>query len=56
MGKMLVNVFSSPEIVGLSLRKRVSGDADPDAEGVARTCCTFLAPASWVRMEGHLMA
>jgi beta-lactamase class D len=29
----------------------VSGDA-----GVARTCCTFFAPASCVKIVGHLIA
>ena len=31
-------------------------EEEEEAMGVARTCWTFLEPARWVRMEGHLMA
>lgn len=54
---MFVNVFSrfvmSEWDVDMN-RWRMEGSlADL---GVARTCWTFFAPASWVRTEGHLMA
>jgi len=54
---MFVNVFSnSPISFGESLIKRFRIEGVSGEVGVARTCCTFLAPASWVRIVGHLMA
>lgn len=44
----------SAEVEVLMNRERIEGLED--SVGVARTCWTFLAPASWVRMLGHLMA
>lgn len=57
-GKMAVNVFESASIsAGVEVLMNFERiDGEEDSVGVARTCCTFLAPASWVRMLGHLMA
>lgn len=54
---MFVNVFSrfviSVSEFCMKWRRMEGSSADC---GVARTCWTFFAPASWVRTEGHLIA
>ena len=40
-------------------RGSIGGDCEvrlSEGRGVARTCWTFLQPASWRRIEGHFMA
>lgn len=54
---MFVNVFERLSIsVGESFKKCVRIEGVEGDTGVARTCCTFFAPASWVRTLGHLIA
>ena len=54
---MLVNVSSRPFISGgLLAMKRLRIEGAEGDVGVARTCCTFLAPANWVKIDGHLIA
>jgi len=54
---MLVKVLERSLISEVSpLMNRLRIDGSADEVGVARTCCTFFAPASWVSMVGHLIA
>lgn len=56
-GKMFVNVSSRPWIEETSvLMKRLRIEGVEEEVGVARTCWTFFAPASCVRIVGHLIA
>lgn len=54
---MLVKVLERSSIsVVPFVMKRVRIEASVEEVDVARTCWTFFAPASWVRIVGHLMA
>ena len=52
-----MNVLSNPSIEVLeSFTNLFKIEGVDEDVGVARTCCTFFAPASWVKIVGHLMA
>lgn len=58
-GKIFVNVSSRRFMVrdeSGDFKKRFRREGMEGSVGVARTCWTFLQPASWVKMEGHFMA
>jgi len=56
-GNMFVKVASMASISeALLSMKRLRIEGVERDVGFARTCCTFFAPANWVKIVGHLMA